>query len=58
MIYDAENNFISVPSAEFLDIRLRLTAEFQRTKICNIDQAIDDADTALGFLTREGILVL
>lgn len=66
--YDAENNFIPPPLDGRFDTYLRssgiyraretLAAEFMRTKVCSIDQALDDADTALGFLLREGILSL
>jgi len=66
--YDKENNF--TPPFDDEDpglnltatnrLRLALAAEFTRCKIYRggIDAALDDADTALGFLNRTGVLAL
>lgn len=61
--FDSENNFISndeEQSNRINRLRLQLAAEFLRCKSyvshAAIDQAIDDADTALGFLFRNGYI--
>jgi hypothetical protein len=62
--YDEENNFNPVGQSDEqinrVDIlREELANEFWRCKIyANMDQAFDDADTALGFLSREGFIDL
>lgn len=62
--YDKENNFTpdttdNVKLTELNHLRLSLATEFMRCKVYGrggIDSALDDADTALGFLFREGYL--
>lgn len=62
--YDSQNNFIAdtdndVALTSFNHLRLKLAAEFMRCKVYGkggIDSALDDADTALGFLYREGFI--
>ena len=65
--YDEHNNF--VPPSEYDNVqlttvnclRLVVAAEFMRCKVYGqggIDSALDDADTALGFLNRTGVLEL
>lgn len=65
--FDEENNFLgndgsdNVVLSEMNRLRLLLAGEFLRCKVYGtggIDSALDDADTALGFLIREGKLFL
>jgi hypothetical protein len=68
IFYDDENNVI-IPHVldplvqadravitEFNRTRLLLAAEFMRCGITTIDGALDDADTALGYLNRNGLV--
>lgn len=63
--YDEQNNFLggddNIALTEMNRLRLAVAAEFMRCKVYGkggIDSALDDADTALGFLTREGHIII
>lgn len=63
--YDQENNFRPLMDDDCVALtkvnrlRLLVAAEFMRCKVYGaggIDSALDDADTVIGFLFREGYL--